>query len=49
MEKRELLAEYFSIGLNSDGELTSLPILLKGHQPNMEKLPLFMFRLGIKV
>ncbi|KAI9208278.1 DNA mismatch repair protein Mlh1 [Polychytrium aggregatum] len=49
LSKRELLSEYFAIGISEEGYLTTLPILLKGYVPNMAKLPLFLLRLGTEV
>ncbi|EMR08964.1 hypothetical protein PNEG_02742 [Pneumocystis murina B123] len=46
---REMLYEYFSFGVTSDGKIYSLPLLLKGYIPNIGKLPLFIYRLCTKV
>ncbi|CCJ31386.1 unnamed protein product [Pneumocystis jirovecii] len=46
---RQMLYEYFSLGITSDGKIYSLPLLLKGYIPNIGKLPLFIYRLCIKV
>ncbi|ORX79020.1 hypothetical protein BCR32DRAFT_234585 [Anaeromyces robustus] len=48
IEKREMLLEYFSITIDQKGNLETLPILLKGYIPNMDKLPGFLLRLGIE-
>ncbi|OUM62105.1 hypothetical protein PIROE2DRAFT_29196, partial [Piromyces sp. E2] len=48
IEKSEMLLEYFSITIDSKGYLETLPILLKGYNPNMDKLPGFLLRLGIE-
>ncbi|KAL6612689.1 DNA mismatch repair protein MutL [Neocallimastix sp. 'constans'] len=48
IEKREMLLEYFSITLDDKGHLETLPIILKGYIPNMDKLPGFLLRLGIE-
>ena len=44
-----MLLEYFSITIDSKGNLETLPIILKGYIPNMDKLPGFLLRLGIEV
>jgi len=44
-----MLLEYFSITLDDKGHLETLPIILKGYIPNMDKLPGFLLRLGIEV
>ena len=44
--RREMIAEYFSLEISADGELLSLPLLLKGYLPSMAKLPGFLLRLG---
>lgn len=42
-DNAEMLDDYFSIELDpGTGELLTLPILLKGHQPNLFLLPLFV-------
>ncbi|KAG5437472.1 hypothetical protein PCANB_000900 [Pneumocystis canis] len=46
---RQMLYEYFSFGITSDGKIYSLPLLLKGYIPNIGKLPLFIYRLCTKV
>ncbi|EKM56943.1 uncharacterized protein PHACADRAFT_119030 [Phanerochaete carnosa HHB-10118-sp] len=47
--RREMLAEYFSLEIDADGNVSSLPLLLKGYTPNLDKLPLFLMRLGPQV
>lgn len=37
---KEMIDEYFSIEINEEGELVSLPVILPGHAPSLEKLPL---------
>ncbi|GAA5912099.1 mismatch repair ATPase MLH1 [Sporobolomyces salmoneus] len=46
---KEMIDEYFSIEINDEGELVSLPVILPGHAPSLEKLPLFLLRIGIYV
>ncbi|KAI9352816.1 DNA mismatch repair protein Mlh1-like protein [Obelidium mucronatum] len=46
IDRREMLQEYFSMVVLDDGTLLSLPVLLKGYEPNLGKLPLFLIRLG---
>ncbi|KAI0053206.1 DNA mismatch repair protein MutL [Auriscalpium vulgare] len=47
--RRDMLAEYFSFSLTADGKLESLPLLLPGFTPNLDKLPLLLMRLGPQV
>lgn len=49
IERREMLAEYFALDISSEGELCSIPLLMKGYTPSMAKLPRFLLRLGPKV
>ncbi|KAJ3026445.1 UNVERIFIED_CONTAM: DNA mismatch repair protein [Siphonaria sp. JEL0065] len=49
IDRREMLQEYFSMVVLEDGTLMSLPVLLKGYEPNLGKLPLFLIRLGTEV
>jgi len=44
--KREMLKEYFSIEISDDGELETIPLMMKGYTPCMAKLPTFLLRLG---
>lgn len=46
IERREMLDEYFSIKISDEGELLTIPLLLKGYVPSLAKLPLFLLRLG---
>ncbi|ORY48174.1 DNA mismatch repair protein MutL [Rhizoclosmatium globosum] len=49
IQRREMLQEYFSMVVLEDGTLMSLPVILKGYEPNLGKLPLFLIRLGTEV
>jgi DNA mismatch repair protein MLH1 len=44
--KAALLLEYFSMEVTPEGELCSIPLLMKGYTPSMAKLPQFLLRLG---
>lgn len=46
VERREMLAEYFSFEVSPAGELVSIPLLMKGYTPPLVKLPRFLLRLG---
>lgn len=46
VERREMLDEYFSMKISEDGELLTIPLLLKGYVPSLAKLPRFLLRLG---
>lgn len=46
VERREMLLEYFSIEISEEGEILSIPLLLKGYLPSTAKLPRFLLRLG---
>jgi DNA mismatch repair protein MLH1 len=46
VSRRDMLAEYFSMEISTEGELTSIPLLVKGYMPSMAKLPSFLLRLG---
>jgi DNA mismatch repair protein MLH1 len=49
IEKREMLSEYFSLDISPDGDILSLPVLLKGYTPNITKLPKFLIALANNV
>jgi DNA mismatch repair protein MLH1 len=44
-----MLAEYFEINITSDGEIETLPHLMKEYTPDLNKLPAFLMRLGPQV
>lgn len=44
--RRDMLAEYFALEVSEEGELLSIPLLVKGYMPSMAKLPNFLLRLG---
>lgn len=46
ISRREMLLEYYSFDISSEGDLISLPLLTKGYTPSMTKLPRFLMRLG---
>lgn len=49
VENREMLADYFGIGISEDGELATLPVLIKSYQPLMSYLPIFLVTLATEV
>ena len=49
MDRREMLSEYFMLEVSEEGSVTGIPHLLKGYTPNLDKLPLFLMRLGPQV
>ncbi|KAI8580020.1 hypothetical protein K450DRAFT_238976 [Umbelopsis ramanniana AG] len=49
IDRAEMLHEYFSIRVSENGELLSLPMLIKNYVPTLDKLPLFLLRLGTEV
>lgn len=46
VSRRDMLAEYFTLEISDEGELLSIPLLIKGYMPSMAKLPNFLLRLG---
>ncbi|KAJ4342641.1 DNA mismatch repair protein Mlh1 [Didymella glomerata] len=46
ISKAPLLSEYFATEITQEGELCSIPILIKGYTPSLSKLPKFLLRLG---
>jgi len=46
MDRREMLADYFSLTISDDGLVVSLPLLLRDYIPNLDNLPSFLMRLG---
>ncbi|KAI0674398.1 DNA binding protein [Trametes maxima] len=47
--RRDMLHEYFSLGISEDGRVETVPLLLRDYTPNLDKLPLFLMRLGPQV
>lgn len=46
IERRDMLLEYFTFEISEEGELISIPLLLRGYMPSLGKLPQFLLRLG---
>jgi DNA mismatch repair protein MLH1 len=46
ISKAALLIEYFSMEITPEGELCSIPLLMKDYTPSIAKLPEFLLRLG---
>ena len=49
LSRREMLSEYFALEISEEGELLSIPLMMKGYMPSMAKLPNFLLRLGPRV
>jgi DNA mismatch repair protein MLH1 len=49
LDKREMIDEYFSLKITKTGNLDSLPLLLKGYTPDLDRLPHFLLCLGARV
>ena len=49
MDHRGMLRDHYSLEINDEGELVSIPLLLKGYMPCLGKLPAFLLRLGPNV
>ncbi|OQO09529.1 hypothetical protein B0A48_04931 [Cryoendolithus antarcticus] len=46
LSRRDMLMEYFTIEISEQGELLTMPLMVKGYMPSMAKLPNFLLRLG---
>ncbi|EAU81492.2 DNA binding protein [Coprinopsis cinerea okayama7 len=49
MSKREMLTEYFAMDITEEGDIQSIPLLLRDYIPNLDGLPGFLMRLGPQV
>ncbi|KAF8459597.1 hypothetical protein BGX38DRAFT_1264506 [Terfezia claveryi] len=49
INKRAMLLDYFNMTITEEGDLCTLPLLVKGYLPSMGKLPMFLLRLGPNV
>ncbi|XP_078396223.1 DNA mismatch repair protein Mlh1 [Cetorhinus maximus] len=47
--KSEMLQDYFSLGIDEEGNLIGLPLLLENYVPALEGLPMFILRLATEV
>lgn len=45
-EKVEMLEEYFSVYIDSNGNLSRLPVILDQYTPDMDRVPEFLLCLG---
>ena len=48
-DRREMLSEYFCLTFTDEGLVQTLPLILRGYIPNLDKLPLLLMRLGPQV
>ncbi|KAF2671569.1 DNA mismatch repair protein MutL [Microthyrium microscopicum] len=46
VERRDMLAECFSMLISEEGKLEGIPLLMNGYMPPLVKLPNFLLRLG---
>lgn len=44
-----MMDEYFSLRLTPEGKVESLPMVLRGYTPNLDRLPHFLLCLGTRV
>jgi len=44
-----MLSEYFCLTITDEGLVQTLPLILRGYTPNLDKLPLLLMRLGPQV
>jgi DNA mismatch repair protein MLH1 len=49
MEGRQLFQEYFNMEITADGKVNSIPRLLRQYTPDLDRLPLFLMRIGPQV
>ncbi|RLV91997.1 DNA mismatch repair protein MLH1 [Spathaspora sp. JA1] len=46
---KEMFNEYFQIVIDDECQLLSIPMIIQGVQPDYNKLPYFLYRLGTKI
>ncbi|WVR07419.1 hypothetical protein IAU60_004460 [Kwoniella sp. DSM 27419] len=49
IERRDMIDEYFSLSISEQGGVETLPMVLKGFTPNLDRLPHFLLCLGTQV
>ena len=47
--RAKMLSDYFSLEIDADGNMCTIPMLLDGYVPNLNQLPFFMMRLVTEV
>ena len=47
--KADMLLDYFSIEIDSDGNLLAIPLLLKKYNPDLYRLPMFLLKIATDV
>ena len=48
-KKSDMLEDYFSMKIDENGSLVSLPVLLDLFTPDLDRLPMFILRLATEV
>ncbi|OCF38700.1 DNA mismatch repair protein MLH1 [Kwoniella heveanensis CBS 569] len=48
-DRKEMIDEYFSLSISDNGKVETLPMLLTGYTPNLDRLPHFLLCLGTRV
>ncbi|OCF37800.1 DNA mismatch repair protein MLH1 [Kwoniella heveanensis BCC8398] len=48
-DRKEMIDEYFSLSISDNGKVETLPVLLTGYTPNLDRLPHFLLCLGTRV
>lgn len=46
---REVLDAYFKFSITKNGQIVSLPMVIKGYVPSLDKLPIFLHNIAIQV
>ncbi|KAI0315575.1 hypothetical protein OF83DRAFT_1277223 [Amylostereum chailletii] len=49
IDRRDMFSDYFSLCITEDGLVQSIPLLLPDFTPDLDKLPLFLMRIGPQV
>ncbi|CAH2010901.1 unnamed protein product [Acanthoscelides obtectus] len=49
VDKSEMLKDYFSLGIDADGNLYSIPVLIDDYVPDPRELPFFVTRVAAEV
>jgi len=49
MDKRNMLSDYFSLNIDENGDVLTIPMLLDGYVPFLGNLPIFILRLATEI
>ena len=49
VDKKDMLNDYFSLEIDDNGQILSIPMLLEGYVPDLNHFPMFVLRVATNV